>query len=152
MMLRPLNEPSEHAIDAAMTAGGLDAVEELFYPCQKAAARRRSAAYPKPNGTGRKRGKVTIKVAFRRPDSWVGDRSCWHHYVDDVWVGSITEVRHGFCNINYRTHDGQTFAHSGGPTGAESYLEERYWLYGDPPVPATERVSQWFWRWLTTRR
>jgi hypothetical protein len=39
------------------------------------------------------------------------------------------------CNIFYRTHDGEEFAHWGGPEGAESYLNDRYWLYGNPPEP-----------------
>jgi len=113
-------------------------VEELYYPGDAAAARRRRSIYPKPEGTGRESGSLysgslTLETIFRHPDHTVGLRAKTRHRINGVWIGDVTEVRRGFCDIYYVTHDGQQFAHAGGPTGAETYLEERYWLYGDPP-------------------
>lgn len=133
--MMPNTTPSTWQIAKALKDGGLDAVDELHYPGEHRRHRKRVDGYPKPEGTGRSQWepKTRYVTEFERPEYEIGIISRTGVWKGDVRLGHIERVRRGFCDNYYRAHDGQEFAHWGGPTGIETYLVERYWLYGDPP-------------------
>lgn len=98
----------------------------MFYPGERARRKARMAKYPIPDGTGRNSNDVERKQERGRTTNY---------YAGNIWIGSITDYWKG-CNGGngyYQTHDGEKFAHWGGTDGAETYLIDRYWLYGEPP-------------------
>ncbi len=133
-------QPTETEIGAALEGGGLDAVEELFYPGDRANYSRLEGSLPIPKGTGRDRhAKQELVTLFDRGDDHIGVRRVVDIFYDSTWVGCIKDVSSGtrFSFSHYETHDGERFAHWGGPTGADTWIMDRYWLYGDPPKPPT---------------
>jgi hypothetical protein len=113
------------ALDAGAKASDID---ELFYPGESHRSKLRKSKYPIPNGTGRNRWGVERKQENGRTTDY---------FAGDIWIGSIYDAWKGSPNGYYETHDGEKFAHWGGPTGAETYLIDRYWLYGNPPEKTT---------------
>lgn len=127
MNATPTPAEIKRALDNGANAEDID---DLFYPGERARMSQRKAEYPIPEGTGRDRWAVERKREEGRTTNY---------YVGDVWIGSITDHWIG-CNGGngyYQTHDGKQFAHWGGESGAETYLIERYWLYGNPPEKKT---------------
>jgi len=121
------NTPSTSQIKDVLDRGGsYEDIDELFYPGERGRHKQRVANYPIPEGTGRDRW------AFERKP---GGGNKTDYYVGDILIGSIYDhwKNCGGRNGYYQTHDGEKFAHWGGPEGAETYLIERYWLYGNPP-------------------
>ena len=122
------------------------AIEEEHYPGDKAQADRRKAKI----GKVLKREfwpKTKMVQAFYHGDSYIGVRGKRDFYCDGTWIGSIKEitVRHGTYGhrfSHYQTQDGEKFYHYGGPTGAETYLMNKYWRYGDSPSKWTPTSKQ----------
>jgi hypothetical protein len=128
-MRTPTSAEIKHALDSGATAADID---DLFYPGEAYRFKQLKAAYPIPEGTGR-----DLLAVKRKPENG----RTTNYYAGDTWIGSIYDAWKG-CNGGngyYQTHDGKKFAHWGGPTGAETYLIDRYWLYGNPPEKTTIR-------------
>jgi len=124
-----METPTPFKIKNVIDNGGTsEDIDELFYPGERRRCQERKAEYPIPEGTGRKRWDVERKAECGRTTNY---------YVGDVWIGSIYDAWKGNPNGYYKTHDGKKFAHWGGEDGAETYLIERYWLYGNPPEKTT---------------
>lgn len=128
------------AIDSGATAADID---NLFYPGESSRCDVRKSRYPIPEGTGRDRWSPETNrvVEFKHNQFTIGVRERTSFYKGDVWIGHIDEMRRGMCDIFFRAHDGEEFAHWGGPEGAETYLIDRYWLYGNPPEPKKSIVE-----------
>ena len=124
-METPTPAEIKRAIDTGADSGDID---DLFYPGERRRCQERKNEYPIPEGTGRYSGDVKRKAECGRTTNY---------YAGDVWIGSIYDAWKGNPNGYYQTHDGKKFAHWGGEDGAETYLIERYWLYGNPPDKPT---------------
>lgn len=128
---------TEAEIGTALRSGGLDAVEELFYPGDGANYSRLKDSLPIPQGTGRNRwpDEKTV-ILVDRGSAHIGIRRVVDIFYDDTWVGCVKDVSGGthFSFSHYETHDGERFAHANGPTGAYTWIKDRYWLYGNPPT------------------
>lgn len=133
-----MQTPTQYEIKKVIDAGGsADDIDELFYPGERRRYQERKNKYPIPEGTGR-----------QDPSSYdieiTGDFTHSDYKIKGIWIGSIHNHyvgSNGGPSGCYRTHDGKKFAHYGGPTGAETYLIERYWLYGNPPETLVNSVK-----------
>jgi hypothetical protein len=121
-----METPTTFEIKKVIDKGGTsEDIDELFYPGERLRCQERKAEYPIPEGTGRNCWDAERKAECGRTTNY---------YVGDVWIGSIYDAWKGNPNGYYQTHDGKKFAHW---DGAETYLIERYWLYGNPPEKNT---------------
>jgi hypothetical protein len=132
-MQTPTPTEIRKAIDNGAT---FEDIDEMFYPGEVARTRARQAKYPIPEGTGRRNSStsdIRYVPEFERDQFHIGTRKRTLLYINDSYIGYIDEIRRGMLDIYWKTHDGEEFAHWGGPTGAEWHLKNKYWLYGNPP-------------------
>lgn len=132
--------PTSGEIKMSLDAGAsFEDVDELFYPGDRARHKIRQAKYQIPEGTGRENpssDEMRWVTEFKKDQYTIGVRERQLLYIKGIYVGYIDEIRKAMCEIHYKTHDGEEFAHWGGPTGAEWHLINRYWRYGNPPEKA----------------
>ena len=130
-----MKNPSDSALTAAYKEGGVNAVEDLYYPGEREAHKRRIASFPIPEGTGRTHHPEIeyVELFYRDSGGLFEDfgfvRSETKVYFDDIYVGSIKEVMHKrYSFSHYEAHSGLKFAHWGGETGITEWIKDRHWL------------------------